>query len=159
MPIFGFSFQFIIINLNLANRSAGLFYNYWANVSIWSAYIVKMEQQQRTEIEQIILAEIEKLGRRINELKEFTRPEAPDCAIGRVSRMDAINNRSVFEASMNNTRQRLELLRQVLKTIHDDDFGLCSHCRQSIPFDRLKIRPEIRLCANCLRHQAGGRGI
>ena len=118
-----------------------------------------MEQQQQTELEQIILAEIEKLGLRIDELKEFTRPEAPDCAIGRVSRMDAINNRSVFEASLNNARHRLDLLKQVIKTIQDDDFGLCSQCRQSIPFERLKIRPEIRLCANCGRMQTGSRGF
>jgi DnaK suppressor protein len=65
--------------------------------------------------------------------------------------MDAINNKSVFDASMRNVQGRLDQLTQTLKMTGDADFGICTKCRQSIPFERMKIRPEIRLCATCLK--------
>ena len=110
-----------------------------------------MTEKERKEIVDVILNQIEKSEKKIEELKEFTQPISPDNAIGRVSRMDAINNKSIYDASMNNTRQRLEQLKQVLKLTDDADFGICTQCRQSIPIERLKIRPEIRLCASCLK--------
>lgn len=110
-----------------------------------------MTEKERKEIVEVIHSQIKKSEEKIEELKEFTKPIAPDCAIGRVSRMDAINNKSIYDASMSNTRQRLEQLIQVLKLTDDADFGICTKCRQSIPIERLKIRPEIRLCANCLK--------
>ncbi|MGC9374958.1 MAG: TraR/DksA family transcriptional regulator [Bacteroidales bacterium] len=110
-----------------------------------------MNENERKEIKEVILSQIEKAEIKIEELKEFTQPIAPDCAIGRVSRMDAINNKSIYDASMRNTRQRLEQLKQVLKLTDDADFGICTQCRQSIPIERLKIRPEMRLCASCLK--------
>lgn len=110
-----------------------------------------MTEKERKEIVEVIVSQIEKSEQKIEELKEFTEPIAPDCAIGRVSRMDAINNKSIYDASMNNTRQRSNQLKQVLKLTNDADFGICTKCRQSIPIERLKIRPEIRLCASCLK--------
>lgn len=35
-------------------------------------------------------------------LEDSCKPIAPDVAIGRISRMDAINNKSVMEASLRN---------------------------------------------------------
>lgn len=110
-----------------------------------------MTEKGRKELVVIINTEIEKLQEKILELKEFTQPVSPDNAIGRVSRMDAINNKSIYEASMRNSKKRLELLRHTLKTINDKGFGICFKCKQSIPFERLKLRPEVKICANCVK--------
>jgi len=110
-----------------------------------------MTEQDRKELVEVIHSQIKQSEQKIEELKEFTEPIAPDCAIGRVSRMDAINNKSIYDASMRNTRQRLDQLKQVLKLTVGKDFGICTQCRQSIPIERLKIRPEIRFCASCLK--------
>lgn len=110
-----------------------------------------MTENEKKELIVIVENEIDKLTHKIEELKEFTAPIAPDDAVGRISRMDAINNRSVYEASMRNVQGRLDQLIQMKKMINNPDFGLCSNCRQSIPFERLKLRPEIRLCANCIK--------
>jgi DnaK suppressor protein len=50
---------------------------------------------ENDEIKQKILDEISKTELLIVEYKELTQPIAPDVAIGRISRMDAINNKSV----------------------------------------------------------------
>jgi DnaK suppressor protein len=52
------------------------------------------------ELKQIILDEISKTKLLVKEYEELTKPIAPDVAIGRISRMDAINNKSVTEAAL-----------------------------------------------------------
>ena len=47
-----------------------------------------------------ILEEIEKTELNIKQYKEQSSPISPDNAIGRVSRMDAINNKSVIYAAL-----------------------------------------------------------
>lgn len=110
-----------------------------------------MTAQEHQQLFEIIEEEISKLNDKIVELKDFTEPVSPDNAIGRVSRMDAINNKSIFDASLRNTRQRLLQLQQIKTLKNDNSFGICTRCFQQIPFERLKIRPEIRLCADCLK--------
>jgi DnaK suppressor protein len=110
-----------------------------------------MTTEELKEITEIIQREIQKLTQKITELKEFTAPVSPDDAIGRISRMDAINNKSITEASMRNLQSRLDQLQKITQVVHDKEFGLCIKCHKPIAFQRLKIRPEIRLCASCLQ--------
>ena len=110
-----------------------------------------MSPGEKAEIVKIISSEIEKLTVKITQLSEFTGTVAPDDAIGRISRMDAINNKSIMDASMRNMEMRLDQLQKISQVVHEKDFGLCIQCHKSIPFERLRIRPEIRLCADCLR--------
>jgi DnaK suppressor protein len=110
-----------------------------------------MTEQEHQELLELIDKEIATLNDKITELKDFTEPVSPDNAIGRVSRMDAINNKSIFDASLRNTQQRLMQLQQIKTLKNDNNFGICTGCYQQIPFERLKIRPEIRLCADCLK--------
>lgn len=110
-----------------------------------------MTPDEKEQIVIIIESEIQKLKGKIEELKQFTQPISPDDAIGRISRMDAINNKTIYDSSLRNARTRLSQLEQIQKLKNDGSFGICNKCHQSIPFERLKLRPEIRLCANCLR--------
>ncbi|MBT3244927.1 MAG: TraR/DksA family transcriptional regulator [Bacteroidetes bacterium] len=101
------------------------------------------------EIKQKILSEIRRTELQIEEYKEMTKPEAPDCAIGRVSRMDAINNRSVTEASLRQARGKLKSLQRVSAQLGTKEFGLCMKCKQPIPIGRILFRPESLFCVNC----------
>ena len=102
-------------------------------------------------IEQNILDEISKTEKLIEEYKEITKPIAPDCAIGRISRMDAINNKSVTEASLRQAEEKLRNLNRVLSQLGSNDFGLCLKCRKQIPLGRILIRPESLYCVNCAK--------
>lgn len=103
----------------------------------------------KTKIKKIINREIEKTVENIQEYKELTKPEAPDVAIGRVSRMDAINNRSVLEAALRKAEERLKGLYYVKENINEESFGKCAGCGQEIPIQRIFIRPESRYCVRC----------
>ena len=96
-----------------------------------------------------IIERISKIEEEIIDLKDSTRPVAPDVAIGRVSRMDAINNRSVAEASLRNLEVKLEGLQIALENINKPNFGICVKCRQPIPEGRILLMPEKRLCVKC----------
>jgi len=65
------------------------------------------------DIKQKITDEISKTEEVIKEYKELSKPIEPDCAIGRVSRMDAINNKSVVEASLRQAESKLRNLQRV----------------------------------------------
>ncbi len=101
------------------------------------------------QIKNVISAEIDKTTKRISEYKELIKPTAPDCAIGRVSRMDAINNNSINEAALRKNEEKLKALNYMLSKVNDDDFGLCERCKQKIPIQRLLFMPQSRFCVKC----------
>jgi len=103
----------------------------------------------REEIKIKIVEEISKTERAILDYRELTKPIAPDVSIGRVSRMDAINNKSVNEVSLRQAEIKLGNLKRVLDRFETEDFGICLKCKQSIPVGRILIRPQSLLCVNC----------
>ena len=84
-------------------------------------------------------------------LTELTQPIAPENAIGRVSRMDAINNKSLHEATLRQSKRTLGQLESALQRIDQEDptFGQCTICFEPIPFQRLLLMPEIDKCVKC----------
>jgi len=85
----------------------------------------------------------------VKEYRDMSQPIAPDDAIGRISRMDAINNKSVTEASLRQAEQKLKSLQRVLSRVGTSEFGICLKCRKTIPAARILYRPESLYCVNC----------
>ena len=105
----------------------------------------------KDEIKQNILKAIEKTEKLIEEYKEMTKPVEPDVAIGRISRIDAINNKSVTEASLRQAESKLVNLQRVLSQFGTKEFGHCLKCKAPIPIERILIRPESLYCVNCAK--------
>ena len=103
------------------------------------------------EIKQKLLDEISKTELLIKEYQEMTKPIAPDDAIGRISRMDAIINKSVSEAALRQAEEKMRNLQRVSSKIDDKDFGICLKCHKPIPLGRILIRPESLYCVNCAK--------
>ena len=108
-----------------------------------------MDDKTANEIKEKILTEIDKTKKSIIEYKEITRPIAPENAIGRISRMDAINNKSVVEAALRQAEEKLEKLKFMLNQIGEKDFGLCVKCKKPIPIGRILLMPQSRYCVSC----------
>jgi len=104
---------------------------------------------EKENVEELILREISKTEKLIQEYRELSKPVAPDDAIGRITRMDAINNKSVTEASLRQAEQKLKNLQQVKALVGTSDFGICMKCRKAIPMARILFRPESLYCVNC----------
>ena len=75
----------------------------------------------------------------------------PDDAIGRITRMDAINNKSVTEASLRQAEEKLRNLKRVLSKVGTKEFGICIKCAKPIPEARILYRPESLTCVNCAK--------
>ena len=108
-----------------------------------------MAELNKTEIKAQINSEIERTEKLIREYKKLTKPVEPENAIGRISRMDAINNKSVTEAALRKAKDKLDKLKFALPKVDDGDFGLCIKCKKPIPLGRILIMPQARTCVNC----------
>jgi DnaK suppressor protein len=108
-----------------------------------------MKADERKQLKEKLLKEKEKVEKRITNLKELTKPIAPENSIGRVSRMDAINNKSVNDAALRTAENKLQSINEALRKIDDKDFGNCRRCGQPIPMGRLAVMPESALCMRC----------
>lgn len=85
----------------------------------------------------------------VPDLSEATKSIAPDNAIGRVSRMDAIGNKAVNDMALSKAKNKIEHLEYALSLYGTLEFGVCSECYQDISFKRLSAMPEIETCMNC----------
>lgn len=108
-----------------------------------------MTEQQKKEIRLKIEKLIEDSLADIEVLEQATAPISPENSIGRVSRMDAINNKSVAEAALRNKRQKLGKLKMALSNIDKPNFGMCDMCKRSINPARLIFMPESTRCMRC----------
>ncbi len=70
-------------------------------------------------------------------------------AVGRLSRMDAIQVRAMAEASETRRRARVVRIDAALKRIDDGSYGECLECGEPIPPRRLEIDPAVALCVSC----------
>ena len=94
---------------------------------------------------------IRQLKASVKDLEEITKPVTPDVSIGRLSRLDAINNKSVAERTLREQRKDLEILHHSLSLYGSPDFGKCTRCGEGIQFGRLKFMPESNKCIACAK--------
>jgi DnaK suppressor protein len=107
-------------------------------------------------IDKVLLAEklteqIELTEKKIEGFEEMSAPVTPDDAIGRVSRMDAINNKAVQEAALAKAREKLTKLKVMQSNLDDPKIGLCKRCSRPIPMARLVLMPHSPFCVRCSR--------
>ena len=105
------------------------------------------------EDKQLILERIEKMIRRnkkkIASMEDMSKPIAPENSIGRISRIDAINNKSVMEAALRTAKTEMENLLWAKQHLNDSNYGLCISCEKSIQLKRLMLMPGSRKCIAC----------
>jgi len=108
-----------------------------------------MNKKDLEKVRKQITSEIEKTEENIKEYKESTKPISPENAIGRISRMDAINNKSVMEAALRKSEEKLKSLSYLINQVDNPEFGLCRRCKNQIPLPRLLFMPQSPFCVNC----------
>ena len=108
-----------------------------------------MNKEQKNQIEEKLNNEVEETKTKIAKYKELSQPIAPENSIGRVSRMDAINNKSVVESALRVAIEKMQQLKAIQNKVNDIDFGICNKCKQGIPFGRLMIQPHSKFCVIC----------
>ena len=110
-----------------------------------------MTAAERQLLKTKIIEKIAETKRKIGLLEEAAKPITPENAIGRVSRMDAINNKGVSDAALRNAKRQLNSLELAATKVDEPTFGNCSNCKKSIQSARLMFMPQSTLCVRCAR--------
>ena len=108
-----------------------------------------MTKKEIQEFYDKLISEREKILDEIKTLEDKTRPISPENAIGRISRMDAINNKEVAEFSLRQAHRRLNAVNTWLNKYGKEGFGKCVRCKNEIPFKRLLFMPHSLKCMHC----------
>ncbi|MEM7732660.1 MAG: TraR/DksA C4-type zinc finger protein [Pseudomonadota bacterium] len=72
-------------------------------------------------------------------------------AVGRLSRMDALQNQAMAKATGARRQAERARLRAALVRLVDGEFGYCEECGEEIALGRLKLDPSVRQCVECAR--------
>ena len=112
-----------------------------------------MSEDDKKEVHRKIIEEVESIKENILTLGKMSKPVSPDNAIGRLTRMEAINAKSINDANIRTAKNRLMNLEKALERVEYPDFGMCRLCEEPIPLKRLMILPESNVCVQCLENQ------
>ena len=78
-------------------------------------------------------------------------PELDQSSVGRLSRIEALQNQGLTQNLAERERHQLEQVLKALERLDEGTFGICSDCRAPIRFERLVVFPEALNCAACGR--------
>ena len=78
-------------------------------------------------------------------------PELDQSRMGRVSRIDAIQQQQMAAAGLRRAKQRLQRVQAAIERYDEDpeSYGICPFCEEEIRFRRLKAFPDIVQCVQC----------
>lgn len=108
-----------------------------------------MKAEELNELKELITSQIQSTEQEITELIELTKPITLDNSIGRLSRMDAINNKAINEKALRDKKRTLQKLERAEERAGKGELGTCLSCGNEIPFGRLKFMPYTTRCVKC----------
>ena len=108
-----------------------------------------MDKNAKEALKAKIVELIKKMELDIAETEKMVQPISPENSLGRVSRMDAINNKGVMDASLRSKKTKLFKLKIALENVDKEGFGSCNNCKQNIQEARMMFMPESTLCVRC----------
>ena len=81
---------------------------------------------------------------------EALRPvELDQTAVGRLSRIDSLQNQGLTKNLREREQVKLALLGDAIRKMENGDYGTCDGCGGQIPFERLFVFPEAPVCGAC----------
>jgi DnaK suppressor protein len=84
------------------------------------------------------------------------RPVDLEEPIGRLSRMDAMQQREMARSNLSAHKRRLESVEEAISAFDEGVYGLCILCDQAVSYARLKAIPEAATCLSCQERQESG---
>jgi DnaK suppressor protein len=72
-------------------------------------------------------------------------------AVGRLSRMDALQGQAMAQASERQRRADIQRIEAALKRLDEGEYGYCARCGEDIAAKRLKVDPAAAFCIRCAK--------
>jgi DnaK suppressor protein len=110
------------------------------------------------EMQRLLEARRRELMTAIAEAARADAPVAPDKAIGRLTRQDALQQQQMAAALARRQEQELALVQKALRAIDEGRYGECQRCGNPVAPARLRALPHAVLCVECASRWPPGRG-
>ena len=110
----------------------------------------ELTQQQKRDLHQALSQKEQALLSSIAAQSENSAPVAPDASLGRLTRLDAIQQQQMAKAQLAKAKRDLHKVQQILSSWDDEKAGQCRSCEEPIGYERLKRVPDSLICMECL---------
>jgi len=100
--------------------------------------------RQRLDAKRHELTELSRLSSQARDTVELDQQ-----SVGRLSRMDAMQQQAMAEAQERSRQQNLVRIDMAERRLKDGEYGYCTECGEPIADGRLAIDPMAERCINC----------
>ena len=112
--------------------------------------VVELTARQINKLTNHLKLKQTELVLQLEDSRQSTEPVTLDQqAVGRVSRMDAIQQQQMAVANRDQSALLLKLVSTALLRIKSDEYGYCPQCGEPIAFARLDAQPFTPNCLDC----------
>ncbi|MDP1571244.1 MAG: TraR/DksA C4-type zinc finger protein [Vicinamibacterales bacterium] len=116
-----------------------------------------MDRDLLAELRARLAARALELRQSMATMADASAPVSPDNAIGRLTRMDAMQQASMQAELHRGHTAELRLVERALEAVESGDYGTCARCGDDIAPARLRAKPEAFLCLACADKGPGTR--
>lgn len=115
--------------------------------------VAPMEHSAQESFRPVIHARLAELEKELASLIEETHAVSPDVSIGRLSRLDSIQQQQMALANRRRLEDERGRLHEALRRIDGGAYGRCLLCGSDISRERLEIQPDAVTCVPCMRRK------
>ena len=111
--------------------------------------------EQIAELRDALLERRQELEYFLELSRDGGAPVDLDEPIGRLSRMEAMQQQKMVQAGREAQEAELRRVALALADMDSGDYGYCRECDEPIALARLQIRPDARICVPCQQKREG----
>lgn len=115
----------------------------------------ELNEAQLAELKTLLEKAEQDVAQGLSASSADAKPVDLGLSIGRLSRVDALQQQHMAMARRQRVEVQLQQVRSALSRMKSGTYGACIKCGEPIEFARLKARPETPVCRDC---QLGGGG-
>ena len=108
-----------------------------------------LTDEQIDELVARLASSRDELRNQLRVSKDGARTVALSEPIGRLTRMDALQQQAMAKANRAAYDRRLRLVEAALQAVERGEYGSCRSCEEPVGYRRLKARPETPFCLDC----------
>ena len=109
----------------------------------------ELTDEQIEEFRHRLLSLREELDKQQAQGADSTKVVAPDDAIGRLTRLDAMQQQGMAIEERRRRAVRLQQITAALAAMENEEYGFCRRCQEPIGCQRLTAKPESPFCMPC----------
>lgn len=121
-----------------------------------TAKMEELSEEQEEKLRGRLGELVSELERGLHDSEGAAAPVVLDqSSVGRLSRMDAMQQQAMAKATREKARLRLGQCKVALSAFERGEYGLCRKCEEPIGYPRLSAKPEAPFCVECQRGAGG----